>query len=491
MPFRPKFSLLAGSVASAMVLLATSHATAQSPAASAATVSVAPASLTTEQKQLRSIYQELVEINTTDSVGSCTAASKAMAARLKKGGFSDAEMQIIVPPGGPKKGNLIARLKANGPATKKPLLLLAHIDVVEAKREDWVRDPFKLVEENGFFYARGASDDKSMAAIFVSNMIRYKQAQLKTNRDLILALTCDEELGSTSKYNGVEYLLKHHRSLIDAEIAINEGGGGSLDKSGKPVRHGIQAGEKIFQTFSLEVTNSGGHSSVPRKDNAIYKLSDGLSRLGKFDFAFRLTPTTRGFFETMSTIETGQLSTDMKSILRDPVDADALARLSASTPFYNASLRTTCVATMVNAGHAANALPQRAQANVNCRILPGETVEQTQATLQTVMADADIKITAVGAATVSPAQPLHPDLMKAVTDLTNQMWPGIQVVPTMSPGGTDGRFLNNAGIWTYGVSGIFHYPDGSNAHGLNERLPVKSLYEGQQFLYDLAKRLSQ
>lgn len=483
MPFRPKLSLLANALASAMVLFATAHACAQSSSA-------APVSLTTEQKQLRSIYQELVEINTTDSVGSCTAASKAMAARLKKGGFSDAEMQIIVPPGGPKKGNLIARLKANGPATKKPLLLLAHIDVVEAKREDWVRDPFKLVEENGFFYARGSSDDKPMAAIFVANMIRYKQEQLKTNRDLILALTCDEEL-VPAKYNGVEYLLKNHRALIDAEIALNEGGGGSLDKSGKPVRHGIQAGEKIFQTFSLEVTNSGGHSSVPRKDNAIYKLSDGLSRLGKFDFAFRLTPTTRGFFETMSTLETGQLSADMKGILRDPVDTDALARLSATTPFYNASLRTTCVATMVNAGHAANALPQRAQANVNCRILPGETVEQTQATLQAVVADADIKITPVGTATVSPAQPLHPELMKAVTDLTNQMWPGIPVVPTMSPGGTDGRFLNNAGIWTYGVSGIFHYPDGSNAHGLNERLPVKSLYEGQQFLYDLAKRLSQ
>jgi len=449
--------------------------------------------LNPEQKQLRAIYQELVEINTTNSVGSCTDASKAMAQHLKKAGYSDAELHIVVPPDAPKKGNLIARLKANSADkanTKKPLLMLAHIDVVEAKREDWLRDPFKLIEEDGFFYARGASDDKSMAAIFVANMMRYKKERLSTNRDLILALTCDEESVPT-KYNGVEYLLKHHRTLIDAELALNEGGAGSLDKSGKPVRHGIQAGEKIFQTFSLEVTNSGGHSSVPRKDNAIYKLSDGLSRLGKFDFSFRLTPTTRGFFDTMSNLETGQLAADMKGILRDPVDTDALARLSATTPFYNASLRTTCVATMVSAGHAANALPQRAQANVNCRILPGETVEQTQTTLQTVMADADIKITPVGTATVSPAQPLHPELMKAVTDLTNQMWPGIPVVPTMSPGGTDGRFLNNAGIWTYGVSGIFHYPDGSNAHGLNERLPVKSLYEGQQFLYDLAKRLSQ
>lgn len=452
--------------------------------------------LSAEQKQLRSIYQELVEINTTDSVGSCTNAAKAMAARLKKAGYSDADMQIVIPPGDARKGNLVARLKASDveqaglkAESKKPLLLLAHIDVVEAKREDWIRDPFKLVEENGFFYARGASDDKAMASVFVANMIRYKQEKLKSKRDIIMALTCDEEL-VPAKYNGVEYLLKNHRNLIDAEIAINEGGGGSLDKNGKPVRHGIQAGEKIFQTFSLEVTNKGGHSSVPRKDNAIYQLADGLSRLGKFDFPFRLTPTTRGFFETMSTLESGQLAADMKGILREPVDTDALARLSATTPFYNASLRTTCVATMVNAGHAANALPQRAQANVNCRILPGETVEQTLATITKVLADDAIKVTPVGVATVSPAQPLHPELMKAVTDLTAQMWPGIPVVPTMSPGGTDGRFLNNAGIWTYGVSGMFHYPEGSNAHGLNESLPVKSLYEGQQFLYELAKRLS-
>ncbi|MBR7746672.1 M20/M25/M40 family metallo-hydrolase [Undibacterium baiyunense] len=446
--------------------------------------------LSPEQKQLRAIYQELVEINTTNSVGSCTAASKAMAAHLKKAGFADSDMQVIVPPGAPKKGNLVARYKATAGATQKPLLLLAHIDVVEAKREDWLRDPFKLIEEDGFFYARGSSDDKPMAAIFVANMMRYKQEKLKTKRDIIMALTCDEEL-VPAEFNGVEYLLKNHRELIDAELALNEGGGGSLDKNGKPVRHGIQAGEKIFQSFSLEVTNTGGHSSVPRKDNAIYQLSDALSRLGKYDFPFRLTPTTRGFFETMSNIESGQLAADMKAILREPVDAEALARLSATTPFYNASLRTTCVATMVNAGHATNALPQRAQANVNCRILPGETVEQTQASIQSVLADSAIKVTPVGTATASPAQPLHPELMKAVTDLTQQMWPGIPVVPTMSPGGTDGRFLNNAGIWTYGVSGIFHYPEGSNAHGLNERLPVKSLYEGQRFLYDLAKRLSQ
>ena len=462
---------------------------------SISTVFAQSSPLSPQQSQLRTIYQELVEINTTDSVGSCTQAAQAMQQRLKVGGYRDDEMKLIVPPDGPKKGNLVVRLAANvkpsnSSDTKKPLLLLAHIDVVEAKREDWLRDPFKLVEEGGFFYARGASDDKAMAAIFVANMIRYKQEKLALKRDLILALTCDEEL-VPAQFNGVEYLLKNHRNLIDAELALNEGGGGAMDSLGKPLRHSIQAGEKIFQTFQFEVSSSGGHSSQPRKENAIYRLAAGLGRLALYDFPFRLTPTTRGFFETMSKIETGQLGADMKAVLGEPVDALALARLSASTPFYNATLRTTCVATMVNAGHAANALPQRAQATVNCRILPGETVAQTEAQLNSVLADPEIKITRVGVATVSPVQPLHPELMKAASEITQAMWPGVPLLPTMSVGGTDGRFLNNAGIWTYGVSGIFHYPEGANAHGLNERLPVKSLYEGQAFLYALAKRLAE
>lgn len=459
--------------------------------AAALLVSSAPGfaqTLSAEQQHLRAIYQELVEINTTASVGSCTAAVSAMAARLKTGGFSDAELQIIVPPDGPKKGNLVARI--NGSGAKKPLLLLAHVDVVEAKREDWVRDPFKLIEEEGFFYARGSADDKSMAAVFVANLIRYKQEKFVPNRDLIMALTCEEEAGS-SPFNGVEYLLKHHRPLIEAELALNEGGGGSLNKDGKPLRHGVQAGEKVFQTFILEVSNAGGHSSVPRKDNAIYHLADGLSRLGKFDFPFKLTDTTRGFFDRVSALEPGQVGADMKAILRSPPDVDAIARLSAAQPFYNASMRTTCVATMINAGHAENALPQRARGLVNCRILPGEPVDEIQKTLARVLADESIIISRMGEATVSPRQPLHAELMKAVEELTATMWPGIPVVPTMSAGATDGRFLNNNGIWTYGVSGMFNYPDGSNAHGLNEKLPVKSLYEGHQFLYALVKKLAQ
>lgn len=448
-------------------------------------------SLPPHDKLLREIYQELIEINTTDSVGDCTQASNAMAARLKAGGYTDAEMQIIVPPGGPKKGNLVARLKGTG--AKKPLMLLAHIDVVEARREDWVRDPFKLIEEGGYFYARGVSDDKAMAAIHVSNMIRYKQEKLQPARDIILALTCDEEHGD-SKFNGVVHLLKNHRNLIDAEIVINEGGGGVMDRNGKPQFHAIQAGEKIFQNFQLEVTNSGGHSSAPKRDNAIYHLAEALSKLSKFEFPFKLSPITRAYFERRAAMESNgpsaAIAADMRGILKEPPDLKAMERLSALSPTYNAAVRTTCVATMVDAGHASNALPQRARATVNCRILPGEKVPDIQATLTRVIADPQVSVTRMGNATEASLPPLTPELMKAVEDLTAEMWPGVPVIPSMIAGGTDGRFLNNAGIWTYGISGIFTPPEGSNAHGLNEKLPVKSLYEGHMFLYWLGKRLS-
>jgi len=445
------------------------------------------AELTPVQQQMRAIYQELVETNTTNSIGSCTLAAQKMAKRLKAGGFKDSEMQLVVPPGGPKKGNLVARLKGDG--SKKPLLLLAHIDVVEANREDWERDPFKLVEENGMFYARGASDDKAMAASFVNNMILYKKEKLPLKRDIVMALTCDEEL-VPSKFDGAEYLVNHHRALIDAEIALNEGGGGLLDKEGKPVRHGIQAGEKIYQSFQLEVTNPGGHSSAPFKDNAIYHLADGLSRLGQFSFPFKLSPVTRAFYERMSKVEKGQVAEDMKAILQDPPDQAALDRLYAVSPVHNSTVRTTCVATKVDAGHADNALPQRARAIVNCRILPGEPISEVQATLQRVVADDKIKITRVGEGVDGAMPPMPPALLKAVEEISNDMWPGVPVIPTMSTGGTDGRFLNNAGIWTYGISGMFHGPEGSGAHGLNEHIRVKSLYDGQEYLYRLGKRLA-
>lgn len=458
-----------------------------SAASAVAPAGAAPASLSPEQQQLRAIYQELVETNTTNSTGSCTKAAGKMAARLRAGGFAAADLRILAPEGAAQKGNLVARLKGDG--SKKPLLLLAHIDVVEARREDWTRDPFKLVEENGEFYARGASDDKAMAAVFVDTMLRFKRERLAARRDVILALTCDEEI-VPSKYDGVDFLLQHHRPLIDAELALNEGGGGVPDKNGKPLLHSIQAGEKVFQSFELEVTNPGGHSSVPPRDNAIYQLAEGLSRLGRFDFPFRLTDVTRSYYERMAGIETGQVAADMRAILSDPPDAAALARLYALSPRHNAQVRTTCVATMLDGGHASNALPQRARATVNCRILPGEPVEQVRQTLVKVVADERIKVTPVGTAVVAAVPPLTPALMAAVEQISADMWPGVPVVPTMANGGTDGRFLNNAGIWTYGVSGMFASPGGSGTHGLNEHLPVKSLYEGQQFLYRLSKRLA-
>jgi acetylornithine deacetylase/succinyl-diaminopimelate desuccinylase-like protein len=310
---------------------------------------------TPAQRELREIYRELVEINTTDSAGSCTAAAEAMATRLKAGGLPAQDVQVIVPPNGPKKGNLVTRYRGTG--AKKPLMLLGHLDVVEAKREDWERDPFKLVEENGYFYARGASDDKAMVAVFVANLIRYRREGYRPERDLILVATCDEEI-IPSNFSGIVYLLRNHRDLIDAEFALNEGGIALLDKNGNTLRMTIQAGEKVFQTYQLEVTNPGGHSSLPVKDNAIYHLSGGLARLAAHDFPFKLSDTTRAYFERMSRIETGQTAADMKAILRDPPDPDAIARLSA-TALNNSTFRTTCVATILEAGHGELPHPAR------------------------------------------------------------------------------------------------------------------------------------
>jgi acetylornithine deacetylase/succinyl-diaminopimelate desuccinylase-like protein len=438
---------------------------------------------TPAQAELRGIYKELVEINTSDSAGSCTEAARALAARFKAAGFPEQDVQVIVPPGVPKKGNLVARYRGTG--AKKPIMLLGHLDVVEAKREDWERDPFKLVEENGYFYARGAADDKPMVAVFAANLVRYRREGYRPERDLIQVATCDEEI-VPSQFSGIVYLLKNHRDLIDAEFALNEGGIGLLDKNGKHLRMSVQAGEKVFQTYQLEVTNPGGHSSLPVKDNAITHLAGGLARLGAYDFPFKLSATTRAYFERMSGIETGQTAADMKAILREPPDAEALARLSGS-PLNNSAFRTTCVATMLEAGHATNALPQRARATVNCRILPGESVAEVQRTLAKVLADDKIRIAPTHEPTLSPPPPLSPEIIAPIEKVSAEMWPGVPVVPTLLAGATDGRFTINAGIPTYGVSGMFRDPDGSGVHGLNERIRVRSLYEGQEFLYRLVK----
>lgn len=440
------------------------------------------------QQELRAVYKELVEINTTDSAGSCTVAAQAMARRLRASGFTDADMQLIVPPNGPKKGILVTRLKGSG--AKRPLLLLAHLDVVEARREDWVRDPFKLVEEDGYFYARGAYDNKAQGAIFVTNMMAYKRSGWKPARDLILALTCDEET-VPSEFDGVDYLLKHHRPLIDADLAFAEGGFVAAAPDGKPISHGIQAGEKVFQSYTLEVRNKGGHSSVPVPDNAIYHLAEGLARLAKFNFPFQLTDTTRAYFERSADAVGGQIGADMKAILKPVPDPQALGRLAQANPFYNASVRTTCVATTVNAGHATNALPQRAQAVVNCRILPGQQPDEVRKTLEQVLADPQITVTPMGTAVIAPAPPLNPELMSKVQSISQRIWPGLPVIPTMAVGATDGRFLNSAGIPTYGITGLSREANGSGVHGLNERISVKALYEGQRFLDGVTRAMAE
>jgi acetylornithine deacetylase/succinyl-diaminopimelate desuccinylase-like protein len=449
----------------------------------------AQARLTTpkeDQTLLRAIYQELVEINTTDSVGDTTKAAQAMAARLRTAGYADKDLQILYPAGAPKKGNLIARLPGTG--AQRPLLLLAHLDVVEARREDWARDPFKLVEENGFFYGRGASDDKSMAAVFVEEMVRLKREGYRPNRDIILALTADEELGGNSEVNGVEFLLRAHKGLVDADLALNEGGGGRVSDSGKYERLNIQVSEKIYQDYRLQITNPGGHSSVPKPDNAIYAMSEALMKVSAHQFPAHLNEVTRAFFDRTAKSSSGPLADDMRAILANPPDAEALARLSA-VPDLNAQLRTTCVATMINGGHAPNALPQRVTGNVNCRILPDEKPQDVEQALARVIGNADVKVAPVGRTTASQGAPLKDDIMKAVESVSGQMWPGVPVIPIMSSGGTDGRFLNNIGIRTYGVSGMFN-PVDTNTHGLNERFRVAALYEGQEFLYRLTKTLA-
>jgi len=431
-----------------------------------------------DPKLTREIFKELIEINTTESSGNTTKAAEAMAVRLRAAGFADKDIFV----GGPveRKGNLVATLRGTG--KQKPILLLAHLDVVEALRSDWSTDPFKFEEIDGYYYARGSSDDKAMAAIFVANLIRYKQEKFVPDRDIIVALTADEETGD---HNGVDWLLKNHKDLINAQFALNEGGRGQ-EKDGKKILNSVQLSEKVFQSFTLEVRNRGGHSSQPRKDNAIYQLAHALDNLAKFDFPVNLNEGTRVYFERTSNIESGELAADMKSIIKTPYDPDALDRLSAS-PGYNAMLRTTCVATMINGGHAENALPQTATAIVNCRILPNDDPEKIKETLIKVFDDKDIVVTTKNVAKISPPSPMTSEVVRPIEKITQQMWPGIPVVPTMSTGATDGAYLRKSGIPTYGVSGIFSDIGDVRAHGKDERIGVKSFYEGQEFLYLLVK----
>jgi acetylornithine deacetylase/succinyl-diaminopimelate desuccinylase-like protein len=435
-------------------------------------------------QRAKTIYKELVEINTTDtSAGNVTTAAEAMAARLKAAGFSDGDVHLLGPD--PRKHNLVARYRGSG--ARRPLLLLAHLDVVDAKREDWSFDPFVFREDDGWFYGRGTSDDKAMASQFVANLIRLKEEHFIPERDLILALTADEEGGD---FNGVDWLVKNHRDLIDAELAINEGGGGTM-RQGKYLTNEVQASEKVYQDFKLEVTNSGGHSSMPVKDNAIYHLAEGLARLAALEFPVELNDVTRAYFERSATVETDPaVAADMRAVARPAPDREAAARLAARVPYWNSMMRTTCVATRLGGGHANNALPQLATANVNCRILPGVAPASVKARLTEVLADPKITVAFVKEANPSPASPLRRDVMSAVESLTTDMFPGVIVVPVMSTGATDSLFLRNAGIPTYGIDGTFGDIDDVRAHGRDERVGVKQYYEGLEFQYRLIKWLS-
>ena len=434
-----------------------------------------------DQKLTREIFKELIEINTTHSTGSTTKAAEAMAARLKAAGFTDKDIFIGAPTA--NKGNLVVTMHGSG--NRKPLLLLAHLDVVEALKEDWTTDPFKFEEIDGFYYARGSSDDKAMAAIWIANLIRFKQEKFSPDRDIIVALTADEEGGDD---NGVDWLLKNHKDLINAEYALNEGGGGQ-QKDGKKILNRVQLSEKVFQSFQIEAKNNGGHSSQPRKDNAIYHIAKALDNLAHYDFPVNLNEGTRVYFERSSKIETGQLAEDMKGVILNPPKPEAVARLS-ETPVYNALMRTTCVATMLQGGHAENALPQTASAIVNCRILPGEDPEKVKATLITVFADKEISVTALKPVNISPPSSLNPEVFTPIEKITQQMWSGVPVVPVMSTGATDGAYLRTAGISTYGVSGLYGEVNDVRVHGKDERMNVKAFYEGQEFLYRLVKDLS-
>ncbi len=428
----------------------------------------------------RNIFKELIEINTTESSGSTAQAAKAMAARLKAAGFPDSD--VVVLENAPRKGNMVARLHGKD-ATKKPILLLAHIDVVEAKAEDWTLPPFTFIEKDSTFYGRGVSDDKDDAAMYMSILLRLKAEGYVPERDIVVALTADEEGGAA---NGVDWLLKNHPDLLRAEYAFNEGGGGRV-KEGKNVSHDIQASEKKFQMFLLETTNPGGHSSVPTKENAITQLAAALVKVGALDLPVHLNDITRAYFERSAPLTPGPMGKAMAAIVKNPSDAAAAATLSTD-PRYNSQLRTTCVATMLEGGHAMNALPQRARAYVNCRILPDENPEDIRKAIERTVADPKVAVTAQGEARNSPPSPLTAELFGEIERVTKDMWPGVPVIPTMSTGATDGLYLRNAGTPVYGVSGFF-YGD-TFAHGMNERIPQKAFFDGVEFMYRLVKRVT-
>ena len=444
------------------------------------------------KKLSHEIFKQLIEINSTDSVGSVTVAAEAMAQRFRDAGFDESDLHVLGP--NDRKKNLVVRLHGSG--TQKPVLLIGHLDVVEAHREDWTTDPFQFVEKDGFYYGRGTQDMKSGDAIMAVTLIRFKKEGYTPDRDIILALTSDEEGGAS---NGVDWLLKNHRDLMDAELVFNHDGGGILSDHGKPVMMSVDATEKLYADFQLSVTNPGGHSSLPTRDNAIYHLADGLARLEHYQFPFELNEVTRAYYERMAKVETGERAADMRGILKNPPDAAAIARLSQD-PIDNSTTHTTCVATRLIAGHANNALPQRAEANVNCRILPGHTAEEVRQELIKVLADSNIGVRyegALGGVTGSGASkksfappPLRRDVFGPLEKVTAEMWPGVPVVPDMATGASDSVYTMGVGLPTYGIAGTAVDRDDIRAHGRDERLGIESYYKGVDFYYRYLKAVT-
>jgi len=439
--------------------------------------------LTAYQQMGRDIYRELIETDTSHSAGDTTKAAELLAARFRASGFADADVQVI----GPQLRNKNLVIRYHGSGAKPPVLLLAHLDVVEAKREDWSFEPFKLTETNGFFYGRGTSDDKDGATTLSSALLRLRQEDFKPDRDIILALTSGEEGGDV--YNGAEWLLTNHWDLVHAGLCLNADAGGVQKRKGKRLLYAVQAAEKVYQSYRLEVKGPGGHSSKPTRDNTIYRLAEALVRLSKYEFPLKLSEITRGYFEKMSEIESGPTAAAMKGLLKEPPDEAAIRELSAS-PFYNAILRTTAVATMLEAGHAENALPQTARAIVNCRLLPGEPPQEVQATLRQVVADDQISITPLKPAKASPPSPLTPEVMRALEQAKAKLWPDIPIVPEMETGATDGLYFRQIGIPTYGITGTAVDLDDVRMHGKDERMAVPDFYDGLEFEYQLVKAIA-
>ena len=476
---------MSGTVGAAMTVVMIAAIGAMGATFESANAQEAPmTALRPDQAAFRAIYKELVETNTTLSVGSCTLAAERMAAHLKAAGFSDKDVTMFSSPEHPKDGGLVAILAGTSSSTK-PMLLLGHLDVVEAKREDWTRDPFVLIEENGYFFGRGTADMKAMDATWVDMLMRFKQSGYHPKRTIKLALTCGEE--TTYAFNGAEWLAKNRPELISAAFALNEGGGGRTDGHGKVVVESIQVGEKAAQNYKLETVNAGGHSSIPIRDNAIYELADALAKVRDHEFPVKLSDTTRVFFAKAGAARGDELGNAMVALSKNPNDKAAEAIVSKDRQ-YHSMLRTTCVATLLEGGHANNALPQRAAANINCRVFPGETVEDTRAALVAVIGDPGVKITLVPPVRpVAVAPPLDPKIIGPAEALVAKYFPGVPLVPTMSTGATDGIFLEAIGIPVYGVPGGWGDPDGNGVHGLNERRSVRSVYVGRDFLTDLVK----